>query len=252
MKVYYVAGYGRSGSTLLARLAGRQHGAVVIGEAHVLASGIYLNTAICSCGELFPMCAYWASFDAEMARCGEVGVSQSRRRWLEGPAGLLVPMFLLRRWVTRAAFSTRYRIPYSAGVRALATVSGGSFVDTSKTTRLTANRARLLAAAGLEVDLYVAKRTLAEVVPSYHSGRKRFGLVSSRIRSWIVVPWSRMAAHLAARWSAFSLRRPINWIGLDQAAAEVVNKDTGGSHLEHLIAGNRMRHQGLKASPPAR
>lgn len=251
MKVHYIAGYGRSGSTLLGMLEGRRQNAVVLGEAYALACGTFLQSAVCSCGAPFPTCSYWATIDDALARHDHVMVSHSRRNWLEGIFGLLVPMFLLRRLAATAAFSTRYRMPYSQGVTTLATVSGGAFVDSSKTTRKTANRPRLLAAAGLDVQLYIATRRLPEVVESHHEGRRRHRLSSSRLRSWILVPLSRTAAHLAARRCAMSLRRPITWVALDQAAAQVAGTGDHRSRMDHLIAGNRMRHQHFDVSAAA-
>jgi hypothetical protein len=59
-KVLYVAGYGRSGSTLLDRLLGQVPGVMSVGEAaYVWEMGLHENR-LCGCGEPFRECPHWA------------------------------------------------------------------------------------------------------------------------------------------------------------------------------------------------
>lgn len=59
LRVVYVVGMGRSGSTLLDRVLGREQGVVSLGEA----SNIWRNGVIegrnCACGEPFERCDFW-------------------------------------------------------------------------------------------------------------------------------------------------------------------------------------------------
>jgi hypothetical protein len=59
-RVAYIAGAGRSGSTLLAMLLGALPGCVSIGELrHMWRRGIQLNQR-CGCGEPFWDCPFWS------------------------------------------------------------------------------------------------------------------------------------------------------------------------------------------------
>ena len=59
IKVLYVAGFGRSGSTLLGNVLGQLDGFVSVGEiGHIWKHGLILNKA-CGCGALFKECEMW-------------------------------------------------------------------------------------------------------------------------------------------------------------------------------------------------
>ncbi len=63
MKVLYVAGLGRSGSTLLSRLLGQVDGICAVGEAHHLwRTGAPRAAAdeLCGCGRTYAECGFWA------------------------------------------------------------------------------------------------------------------------------------------------------------------------------------------------
>ena len=60
----YIAGTGRSGSTLLARLLGRLDGHVDVGELRYVWSRTLPEDHLCECGETFRTCPFWtAVFD---------------------------------------------------------------------------------------------------------------------------------------------------------------------------------------------
>ena len=58
-KVLFVAGYVRSGSTLLDRLLGSVEGAISIGESSLVWERGFRRNLACSCGEPFRMCPFW-------------------------------------------------------------------------------------------------------------------------------------------------------------------------------------------------
>jgi len=244
MKVVYVCGYGRSGSTLLGRLLAARAGATVVGEATNLSSQPFLSQAVCSCGSPYPTCEYWASVHQRLLAVsrGRPVLSHRRRQLLEGLPGLFVPEQLLRRAVDGCVFSDRYaNASFVEGVRVLAETAGGTFVDTSKTTRLTANRPRLLRAAGLEVELHVASRPWREIVKSYASAHRRRGRGISTLKAIVAVTCGRALSSIAALWCARSLQVSIPVTPL--ATASVTMAPNAGMGLQdHLIAGNRSRH----------
>lgn len=58
--VVYIAGAGRSGSTLLEALLGEATGATAVGEIRLFLAGGYRWNARCECGETFLECPFWA------------------------------------------------------------------------------------------------------------------------------------------------------------------------------------------------
>jgi hypothetical protein len=58
-KVLYIAGYGRSGSTVLDVILGAHAKITSIGEATYLLNDWLTSNRYCSCGELYSNCAFW-------------------------------------------------------------------------------------------------------------------------------------------------------------------------------------------------
>jgi Sulfotransferase family len=61
VRVAYVAGFGRSGSTLLGNLLGQLDGALAVGELRHLWTRGVLESRRCGCGELVPACPLWSA-----------------------------------------------------------------------------------------------------------------------------------------------------------------------------------------------
>lgn len=59
MRVIYIGGYSRSGSTLLLRLLGEVPGLVAVGELFDLWQRSYIENQLCGCGEVFSDCPFW-------------------------------------------------------------------------------------------------------------------------------------------------------------------------------------------------
>lgn len=65
MKVLYIAGVGRSGSTLLERMLGALPGAVNAGELNAIFSRVATQDQRCGCGEPFSRCGFWTAVGDE-------------------------------------------------------------------------------------------------------------------------------------------------------------------------------------------
>jgi hypothetical protein len=65
MKVIYVGGHARSGSTLVGRVLGETAGAICVGETTYLASRGLLENVECGCGVPFRQCAFWSAVGEE-------------------------------------------------------------------------------------------------------------------------------------------------------------------------------------------
>lgn len=59
INVLFIAGWGRSGSTLLARILGQVNGAVSVGEARYLWDRGVLQNRLCACSAPFSECPFW-------------------------------------------------------------------------------------------------------------------------------------------------------------------------------------------------
>lgn len=60
MKIVYIAGYGRSGSSILGRVLGQQDGFVSLGE-FARAGRFIADDRDCTCGEALHECAFWSA-----------------------------------------------------------------------------------------------------------------------------------------------------------------------------------------------
>jgi len=58
--IVYIAGYGRSGSTLLARILGSHDNIVTVGELINFLNLIDCDDSVCSCGEKIQHCMFWS------------------------------------------------------------------------------------------------------------------------------------------------------------------------------------------------
>lgn len=61
VKVLYIAGWGRSGTTLLANLAGQLQGYCSVGELAYLWRPAGLPTGLCGCGQRIRECPFWSA-----------------------------------------------------------------------------------------------------------------------------------------------------------------------------------------------
>ncbi len=65
LKIIYVGGYARSGSTLLGRVLGEPQGMVCVGETRFLWSRGLINNVGCGCGQPFRSCPFWSAVGEE-------------------------------------------------------------------------------------------------------------------------------------------------------------------------------------------
>ena len=135
VRVIYLGGLGRSGSTLLERLLGELPGVCAGGElVHMWQRGISDNER-CGCGEQFGACGFWTQVGKtafggwdriNQARVGDLRASVDRTR--------LIPALSRRALPTRMqADLAEYTGYYLSVYRAIAEASGGAMVvDSSK------------------------------------------------------------------------------------------------------------------------
>ena len=69
IKVVYIAGSGRSGSTLLERLLGQVNGIFAGGELRFIWDRGFQNNQLCGCGEHFNACRIWKNISERVIEC---------------------------------------------------------------------------------------------------------------------------------------------------------------------------------------
>ena len=77
VNVLYIAGAGRSGSTLLARMLGEIDGYVPVGELRYFWSRGMLERRLCGCGAPIPDCWFWSPIVERFSRLGETRVHET-------------------------------------------------------------------------------------------------------------------------------------------------------------------------------
>ena len=136
MKVLYIVGVGRSGSTLLERMLGAVPGSVNTGELNAIFSRVATQDQRCGCGEPFSACPFWTAVGEHAFG----GWSSVTRRMTQ-----LQPRVVRQRHVPRMATGIagaayrrelgEYLDVHHRLYRAIAAVSGAEVVvDASKST----------------------------------------------------------------------------------------------------------------------
>lgn len=192
--VLYVAGSGRSGSTLVERAMGAVPGFCNVGEALDLFRQSLVNDERCGCGEPLSRCGFWQAVAdrapvladrARVARMADIQQRLVRQRHL--PRVLLAPVGGF------GADLREYAAGYAEIYRAVASVSGASrVVDASKWPV----QALVLSVGGVDVRVV-------------HVVRDPCGVVYSQGKQGVARPHDPQGAHMdrrpvlsaAARWS---------------------------------------------------
>jgi hypothetical protein len=266
--VLYIAGYGRSGSTILDMMLGLHQDVFGAGElAHIFLE--QLENHECSCGRLYGQCAFWHEVRSSFM-CALPGVSldQAARitRSMEGS----VKGFQLLRGLTPPP-SRQYADIWRAMLGAIGRVAASSVVvDSSKSTRLTAGRALALAElCRVQVKAIHLVRDPRAVVWSALRGsnRKLEAGEPARIRggicrillSWILTNLCVEILSMTNRIPILRIRyedlvsNPVGELGrisgafaLDLAAPISVPYPHRPLQPGHGVAGNRLRRNGIQ------
>jgi hypothetical protein len=134
-RVLFIAGLGRSGSTLLERALGELDGVAPLGEVyHLWYRGAELNET-CGCGKAFHNCPRWQAI-GEAAFGGWAQADVARIEHLKHSIDRLrcIPRILARRWSPSMAAAVAEYTSYYQAVYAAATQTTGTtmVIDSSK------------------------------------------------------------------------------------------------------------------------
>lgn len=182
IKVLYIGGYSRSGSTLLLRLLGEYTGIVAVGELFDIWERSYIQNQLCGCGRGFRECPFWIDVTAHAFGClpGEVpaGELNDMRSRVQGYVKMPI---LWRPEFRSASYRTRLRTYGSVLGRlykAVLEVSGSEIIiDSSKVPQY----ARVLAEVdGLELHMVHLVRDSRATAFSWQRRRVRPEITSAR------------------------------------------------------------------------
>jgi hypothetical protein len=266
--VLYLAGLGRSGSTLLERMIGELDGVSPAGElVHLWHRGVELNEA-CGCGEPFSECPFWTEVGQQaFGGWDKLPVQRVETLRKELDRSRRIPAMLAPQ--IRPGFAAKlreYTGYYATLYRAIQAVSGSSVViDSSKHPSLAF---ALAARRDLDLRLVRMVRDPRAVAYSWTKANRRPGAGEGRMAAMTTYPPVRSAALWLGHNASLSYLQRMNvplltvrhedvvsdpravieqiavWAGLGAAVALPVSA-TGVAHLtaSHTVSGNPMRFQ---------
>jgi hypothetical protein len=135
VKILFVGGYSRSGSTLLARVLGEAPRLICVGETRYLWSRGLIDNVACGCGQPFRSCSFWTDVGAE-AFGGWDNVDPQIMTETDRALNLLrtLPSYALDRVPSATATSIQaYSAQLAALYAAISRVAGArTLIETSK------------------------------------------------------------------------------------------------------------------------
>ncbi len=267
LRVVYIAGVGRSGSTVLDSVLGNHPLIQSVGELSRLANDAWIHNFYCSCGKRSQECPFWvAVYDAWCASNGDVSAEQYVETQKSVERFRRLPVLLREQWKNSETFQM-YAEQTLLILKAIQKVSGRSIiVDSSKGVE----RAYVLSLIP-EIDLRVIQlvRDPRGVVWSHKKAFKKDienGLprdIQSQPAWRAALYWCRI--NMEANWlrqrlgpeKALLIRYedfmtdtlPVlqnigDFIGLDLTDIQRMVNEGEKLYFDHTIAGNRVRMKG--------
>ena len=260
--VIYIAGSGRSGSTLLERALGEIPGFANVGELIDLLRRDASRAERCGCGRRFAQCPFWASVgkrafgDWTGARIADMHPLQRRvaqQRYL--PRLLVMPLA----GAGLRADAARYGEVYASLYRAIATEAGARYVvDASKWPV----QALALYRGGIDIRVIHLVRDVRGVA---HSLTKRAKRPAATATKWVLyqlqasalqrcgMPYTRMRYEDFVRQPRLAAELALAELGLPCHPSDLMHFGDGKVTLQpsHGIHGNptRFRHGDITVRP---
>jgi hypothetical protein len=267
LRVVYIAGVGRSGSTVLDSVLGNHPQIQSVGELSRLANDAWIHDFYCSCGRRSKECPFWVQvYEAWCASNGKVSVEQYVETQTLVERFRRLPVLVRENWKNSETFQL-YSEQTLLILKAIQKVSGSSIiVDSSKGVE----RAYVLSLIP-DIDLRVIQlvRDPRGVVWSHKKAFKKDlekGLprdIESQPAWRAALYWCRMNMEadwlrqrlgpekaLLVRYEDFMtntlpvLQNIGDFIGVDLTDIESVINEGDELYFDHTIAGNRVRMKG--------
>jgi hypothetical protein len=271
--VLYIMGLWRSGSTILDIILGNHEQLESVGELRNLPLEGWLGSEICSCGNPAASCERWrAVHDSWVDRVG--GDKTARLVELQNRFERLrsIPQIVAASLFRPSRDFREYGKLLTSLYAAIAEVSGKSVIVDS--TKYPGRAMALLRTRGIQVRLLHLVRDGRAVIWSYR--RKPnvdfhgnvIDIDSDRLARWTTKQWlwvnalSELAVKMAGKKAVRiryedlvlhperELARVGSKLDLDLRPVAELLQSAAPLHVGHMIAGNRVRHQGaVKLSP---
>jgi len=263
VKVLYIAGYGRSGSTLLERILSGNRAFLATGELVNLPARIASDQARCSCGEALTACPVWGPVLESLPPGVATEIAKAQREIERLTSGLLSGLIGVR----RQRYLQVQRLLFEA-VEAAAPAGARILIDSSKTAWKAAFRPITLSrVAGLDVVMIHLVRDGRGCMWSNLRGsnrrlevgedaRIRFAAIRTAL-SWFLANLAALLGRVAlgpkrylmVRYEdlveapAETLSRIGTYLGVDLSEeVDRLAREESVSHA-HQITGNRMRSE---------
>lgn len=280
MKIIYIGGYGRSGSTLLDIILGQSVNVKSCGEVVFLFDEIAQN-GVCSCGELIKYCPYWGPKIQKALNLYPLDDIRTSYRGLDQRA--------LNGKTKRSYYQTQI---YTKVQNILFDCPELYYVDSSKTASNASNRPfNYLEIIKSTIFFIHLKRSLIDVIISLYRGSNRslqgkqvlslsvmsffngkphnFGFVNSSSKVLRVARGvaGYIFAHISAYWFSHTngsiksvsvnyedlVRAPVetlekieNKLGISFLGSKVASGNKEGFAVGHVVAGNRLSSSSKK------
>ena len=248
MKIVYLMGAGRSGTTLVTTLLGNANGIIAIGEMHQFLEYV-LDNKPCSCGQELANCEFWAPVIKSLL----AGYSREELlNYQQLSAKVESHTYILKSLVSQHKKYTEFTQDV---FNKIATIYGPiTYVDSSK---YISRGLQLSKKFGANLKLVYMVRDVRGVINSFKKNvQTSKSALGSIVYYWGINSFGLLVAMLYGKKRVFKFRyedlianpeRTLTSLGsfLEVPLTAVQNKLTNDTPfvMPHIIAGNRMRSQ---------
>lgn len=254
LKIIYIAGYGRSGSTALEIAISKRYGFQSLGELTSLYSELLYPFSKCGCGENYKKCELWSSI--AMSECNFVEASQLMKIYQSiHPISFFLKLkyyFLYKRRANLSEFEFFLKKPF---LEYLQYSNNSVVIDSSKSSWYASLRPLRLSNICPEIYILHIKRPLMGVIKSVKMGDNKFMMgdrvspkkipIPRAIISWVV---ANIVAYLLRFKFSYTfidqrnlLKNPdLVFEELDKFFFELNKKERCCKQM-HLVSGNRLK-----------
>ncbi len=264
-QIIYIAGAGRSGSTLLSNILGQIPGAVSVGELYYIWERGLKENILCGCGAPFRECPFWADVLAQaQTALGLDGVDAMLAGGISGARTRHIPLLLTANGRARYTAASQPFIDFLAQVYAAIRrkTDSSTIIDASKFPTFGYLLTQIPGAAVSVVHLIRDPRAVGfswQRLKYNPDSQKLFGRMGIDRSAAIWDSWNvgaELLSHILAqphrylrlRYETFieephaSLARILDMAGLEVDPQTIVAADhTVAMRPEHTIAGNPVR-----------
>lgn len=256
LRVIFIAGYGRSGSTILDRYMGSNGLGVSLGEfRHVWHRGFVLNQN-CSCGSPFDACEFWQNVIRRARTCGEIDADRMIRIQRQS-SSFLTNLELPKSGHTNADLEYYLRTWVSV-YKAIAEITGQrTLIDSSKSIPAGLCLSRI---SGLDVHYVHLVRDSRAVAYSWQKrkpdGRrflKKQNVVTTS-KHWVMTNLKALA--LQYRGKSYARVRFEDFLNYPNEITKCLGDGIGicknefaAGRVEHLVSGNPTRFDKKAINP---